>query len=405
MIMYCLGLDFGTSGARAIAIDRLGQIHHHHSRPYQLDQVQRWQVTLFDLLSHVPLDVRRNLAKILVAATSGTVLGSDRQGQPCTPVLSYQDVRGIGLSPFPAATSLAKLLWLKEHYQFAYLTHQADYLGYLLHGQVAQSDYHNCLKLGYDSVNLRFPDWLSPWQSYLPSVLVPGSPVGQILPDLSDRLHISPTCQICAGTTDSTAALIASAPELHTGIGITSLGSTLVLKLVSDRPVTDLAYGIYSHRLDWQGQSFYLVGGASNTGGAVLRHFFRDQELQTYSELIDLNQPSPYDYYPLLRPGDRFPINDPNLPPRLEPRPNDPVAFLYGLLSSIAKIEAQGYEILQKLAATPITQIYTNGGGTYNPTWQKIRAKYLGIEPQAAVQTQAAYGAAKLALEMNQHRN
>lgn len=406
--MYFLGLDFGTSGARAIAINRSGQIHYHHSLPYQLDRETTWQDALFGLLAQIPRAVAARLAKVLIAATSGTVLGVDGQGHPCTPILPYFDPRASQIS-LPGdqgntpASSLAKLLWLKAHYQFTYLSHQADYLGYLLHGQVGQSDYHNCLKLGYDPVNLKFPDWITqlPVWSYLPQVSFPGRTVGRLLPSLSDRFGIAPECEICAGTTDSTGAVLATLPELALGVGITSLGSTLVLKLVSDRPITDLTHGIYSHRLDYQGQTFYLVGGASNTGGAVLRHFFEDKELQAYSGLIDLSQPSPYDYYPLLRPGDRFPTNDPNLLPRLEPRPEDPIAFLYGLLSSIAKIEAQGYKLLQQLTGTPITQIYTNGGGAANATWTKIRSTYLGIIPETPVQTQAAYGAAKLALKTN----
>lgn len=36
------------------------------------------------------------------------------------------------------------------------------------------------------------------------------------------------------------------------------------------------------------------------------------------------------DYYPLLRPGERFPVNDPGLPPRLTPRPEDDAVFLQG---------------------------------------------------------------------------
>jgi sugar (pentulose or hexulose) kinase len=95
--------------------------------------------------------------------------------------------------------------------------------------------------------------------------------------------------------------------------------------------------------------------------------------------------------------GDRFPINDPNLAPRLEPRPDDPVEFLHGLLESMARIEAQGYKLLQELGASPIQQIYTAGGGAQNQVWTKIRDRYLQIPMQKSIQTEAAYGAALLA--------
>jgi D-ribulokinase len=64
-------------------------------------------------------------------------------------------------------------------------------------------------------------------------------------------------------------------------------------------------------------------GGASNTGGAVLKQYFTPQQLEELSQNIDPNTSSGLDYYPLLKPGERFPINDQLLPPRLTPRPGN----------------------------------------------------------------------------------
>ena len=52
------------------------------------------------------------------------------------------------------------------------------------------------------------------------------------------------------------------------GGAVTSLGSTLALKLLSTERVEDAASGIYSHKLR---EGLWLVGGASNVGGAALR--------------------------------------------------------------------------------------------------------------------------------------
>jgi xylulokinase len=165
------------------------------------------------------------------------------------------------------------------------------------------------------------------------------------------------------------------------------------LKLLSHIPVENGQYGIYSHRLG----DLWLVGGASNTGGAVLQQFFSPTELEQLSAEIVPDQNSPLDYYPLPRPGERFPINDPNLLPRLEPRPDNPVEFLHGLLDSMARIEARAYQLLRDLGATPLTQVYTAGGGASNPAWTALRARYLGVPVQASTQTEAAYGTALLA--------
>lgn len=93
---------------------------------------------------------------------------------------------------------------------------------------------------------------------------------------------------------------------------MTSLGSTLAIKLLSTRRIEDARFGVYSHRLDDK----WLVGGASNTGGAVLRQIFTDEELEKLSEQINPMEASPLDYYPLHAVGERFPLADPKMVPR-----------------------------------------------------------------------------------------
>ncbi|NES73139.1 MAG: hypothetical protein F6K24_52095, partial [Okeania sp. SIO2D1] len=152
-------------------------------------------------------------------------------------------------------------------------------------------------------------------------------------------------------------------------------------------------YGVYSHRLG----NLWLTGGASNTGGAVLKHFFTTEELVALSKQINPHLASPLDYYPLIQPGDRFPVNDPNLAPRLTPHCEDRVEFLHGLLESMARIEARGYELLNSLGATPLQQVYTAGGGAKNLTWTHIRQRHLQVPMKSSLSTQAAYGTACLA--------
>lgn len=90
------------------------------------------------------------------------------------------------------------------------------------------------------------------------------------------------------------------------------MGSTLAIKLLSTRRVEDARFGVYSHRLDDK----WLVGGASNTGGAVLRQIFTDDQLEKLSTQINPANASLLDYYPLLNIGERFPIADPKMEPR-----------------------------------------------------------------------------------------
>jgi sugar (pentulose or hexulose) kinase len=412
-----LGLDFGTSGARAILIDSKAQVHAAAKRSYNIESVETWQSTLFDLIERIPAELRVSISAIAIAATSGTILICDSFGQPVSQPLLYHDARGSvvlsKLSSFApeghivigATSSLAKLVWWYEQHLnrlgdnvSLYLQHQADRIGFLLHGELGVSDYHNALKLGYDILELRYPDWLIDWQSYiqLPRVLTPGVPIAPIKPELAAKWGLSPTCSICAGTTDSTAAFLASVgTDADPGQAVTSLGSTLVLKVLSQERVEDARYGIYSHRLGDR----WLVGGASNTGGNALSQFFSDRELVQLSEQINPDWPSQLDYYPLSKPGERFPVSDPQKLPRLQPRPENPVEFLHGLLESIARIEAEGYRLLQSLGTSPVHSVCSIGGGASNQTWERIRSRYLQVPLMTAKHSEAAYGAALLAVQ------
>lgn len=415
-----LGIDCGTSGARAVVINAEGCVRAETEYPFEevsdtatpclVPKTVQWQNALFGLIEQLPPEIRREIISIAIDGTSSTVLLCDRTGKPINEPLMYNDGRAVATieqlrafvpphhTVLSATSSLAKLLWLIQHSKFntqnAYFLHQADWLAFLLHGQLGISDYHNALKLGYDVENLCYPTWLENSQLpvHLPKVVVPGTPIAELLPDIADRLGLPRGCIVRAGTTDSIAAFLASGAN-SPGEAVTSLGSTLVLKLLSRTRVEDSCYGIYSHRLG----NLWLVGGASNTGGAVLRHFFSDAELERLSGQIDAKRESGLDYYPLLKAGDRFPLNDPNLPPKLEPRPTDSVEFLHGLLESIARIEAKGYQLLQQLGATNLTRVYTAGGGAKNSTWTAMRSRHLKVPILPPIHTAAAYGAALLA--------
>ena len=403
-----LGIDFGTSGARLVAIDTDRNVLWWGTKALAIGQ---WRQTLFALIAEIPVAIKARVSRIAIDGTSGTVLLCDAAGQIVGVPILYSDDRGktvmaqvksivpAGHLAMSATSSFAKFCWLTSQPDLVakepiYLLHQADWLAYQLHGKLGISDYHNALKLGYDVERLCYPDWLEshPYRAFLPQVVAPGTPIDRLLPSVARELGMAADCIVCAGTTDSIAAFIASGAQTP-GTAVTSLGSTLVIKLLSQRRIDDLSYGIYSHR--WG--DLWLVGGASNTGGAVLRHFFSDAELVSLSQQIDLTRPTALDYYPLLTPGDRFPINDPNLAPRLTPRPARAIDFLAGLLTGIAKIEARGYDLLSELGATPLTAVYTAGGGAKNLVWTQIRQQYLPVPISISTQQEAAYGTALLA--------
>ena len=109
-------------------------------------------------------------------------------------------------------------------------------------------------------------------------------------------------------------------------------------------------------------------------------------------------KPTGLNYYPLPKPGERFPINDPKLPPRLEPRPEDDATFLQAILEGVAEVEALAYRKLAELGAPPLRSVRTVGGGAANAAWTKIRERKLVAPFKHAKSQDACAGVAHLAL-------
>lgn len=416
--MY-LGLDFGTSGARACVVDEAEAIIHEDRYSYPIAAAQTpldWREALHMLLKRLPAATAAELQAIAIAATSATVLLCDEELEPASPALLYFDGRAKvaagqlkkiappGHIVCSASSGLAKFLWLTRQTDLgntAHFMHQADWLAALLTGMGGVSDYHNALKTGYDAERLCWPDWILslPHSHLLPRVAAPGTALAPISASVARYFKLNPACQVHAGTTDSIAAFIAAGMN-EPGAAVTSLGTTLVLKLLSTRRVEAAQYGVYSHRYG----GLWLAGGAANAGGSVLRQFFSDEHLAELSLHIDPATDSPLDYYPLPRPGERFPVNDPTLQPLLNPRPSGDAQFLHGLLQGLSRIEVAGYSKLIELGASPLISVTTTGGGAKNQVWKKMRERLLGVPVAIAWHSEAAFGAALLAKRKDQFK-
>ena len=415
-----IGIDVGTSGCRAEAVDDAGASVARATAGLEPprrdgDHVRQrpelwWQACTQALQALADQVAMARVQAVAVDGTSGTVLLTDADGRPLGDALMYNDsgcrkeaARVAEAAPADSgahgsSAGLPKLLHLLERHGAAgprHVLHQADWIAARLSGRTGISDANNCLKLGYDVVAREWPDWLEDLgvdPALLPEVLAPGDMIGPVAPAVAAQFGLPPEARVVAGTTDSIAAFLATGARAP-GEAVTSLGSTLAVKMIAERPIFAPELGIYSHRLG----DHWLAGGASNSGGAVLRQFFTQAQLDALTPQLDAERPTGLDYYPLSVPGERFPVNDPNLAPRLEPRPDDDRMFFQGLLEGIAAIEAQGYARLQELGAPALTRVLTAGGGAANPAWTRIRQRLLGVPVEAAPHQEAAYGAALLA--------
>ncbi len=416
-----LGIDLGTSGCRAIVIDNNKQIEAQASTPIpaplqrgpaiEQDPALWWDAVcrvLHSLQSKIPM---QRIQAIAVDGTSGTLLAVDESGTPLDLALMYNDARSIEEAALikkhapsqsgahGASSSLAKFIWMQRNNRLKrakHILHQADWIAGRLVNRFSFSDENNALKLGFDPQSSSWPDWLDKLgvnKQLLPEIVPRDTTVQVISHDMAREFGFSENTQIVAGTTDSIAATLATG-ACKAGDAVTSLGSTLVLKVFSEKAVSAPEYGIYSHRMG----DLWLVGGASNSGGNVLKKFFSTAQMETMSAKLDPDKPTSLDYYPLPHQGERFPLCDPRKKPHLTPRPTDDSLFFQGILEGIAQIEKQGYQLLAKLGAPYPDTIKTTGGGAGNRAWTEIRRRILAIPIIETHHNQAAYGAALLAL-------
>lgn len=420
MTELSLGIDLGTSGIRSAVVDAAGQVvsmARGSYGPQDSDAIDAmvWWAGVEECLTNQLATLRKDdvdpsrIKRIGVDGTSGSMVLTTSDLRPLTRALMYNSggftqeaARIAAHAPDPHITrgpssALARALRLQAEdveQNGQHLLHQADFIAAKLMGQGGVSDHNNALKTGYDPELEAWPEWyeaLGVQQHLLPKVLPAGAAAHPIAPQIAAQFGLSADAVIHVGTTDSIAAFLAAAP-LRLGVAVTSLGTTLAIKLLSPTRIDAPEIGLYSHRLG----DGWLVGGASNTGGGVLLQAFDAAQLAELSAQIDPAIASDLDYYPLSKPGERFPIKDPNLAPRMTPRPAEDAAYLHGLLEGIARIERQCYDAMVARGALWPEAVFTAGGGAKNPIWTAIRERILGMPLTSATDGEAAVGTARL---------
>lgn len=416
-----IGIDCGTSGIRAVALNASQQILAESNSALTEQTPEHWWQTTLSVLDQLfaqlaqQVELATHEIAICVDATSSSLFLVANNGVPLTPVQMYYDSRpemaadilsqlSANSGAQGAQSSLVKVLTLARSLTEQSVVadwlvcHQADWLIYQLSGRLGISDENNCLKLGYDPVQQCWENSTLELigEAHLPKVVPPATHIGTLKTSLCQRWQLTHSTQIASGTTDSIAAFLATGAH-QIGDAVVSLGSTLAFKMLTHRPYFDAERGIYSHRL-WQQ---WLVGGASNAGGACLLELFELEQLKQLSQ-ARLIQPSPMpNYYPLpkQRIGERFPIKDSAM--RAQPLPvgasNEQLFSI--LVHGLVSIEQQAWQMLSNACQQPIGRLYACGGGNKNPAWAGLRKSALSLPHTQPISEQAAVGTAMLALK------
>ncbi len=401
-----LGMDFGTSGLRIAVINNKYELILTASLEYTIDlsNPEEWIRCAKVLISNLSAEIRENIVSIAVDGTSGTLLACDYNGSAIGKAIPYYQlcpeqneyVEKIVQNHLHAASnnnSLAKALRLIDKSgPNVLLRHQADWITGWLINNWRWGEASNNLKMGWDNNRSEWPLTLKKqsWINALPEIVNSGTILSQISKTKAIELGLGPDTFVVAGTTDSNAAVLAT--EAEDDDGITILGSTLVIKHFVNQPI--IGEGITNHLIGEK----WLCGGSSNTGCAVLKKIFDDEQIQELSTQIDPKKSSGISFLPLAFTGERFPTNDPLLEAKVEPRPISDALYLHALLEGITNIELKGWNRLNELGVNLPKRIITIGGGAKNPQWKRIRERMLNTKI-ITCNNPPAKGVAKIAMK------
>ena len=437
---YVLGIDLGTSGARALVVDRAGAIVAGAFAALpppavvggggrEQDANLWWEAAVSAVRAAL---VRlaaaggepRDVGAACVDATSGTIVPVDAGCVPVRAGLMYNDARaaaeaarlnaaaraigeGEGAN---ASYASAKILWLREHdpatARATRFLHQTDFVNARLAGATRAADVatdeSSALKTGYDVVARRWAGSLAAAGldvGQLPPVVRSGATLGVIDAGFARDTGLPPDCRVVAGMTDGTAAAVASGASAI-GEANTTIGTTLVWKLVAARPVVDPEGRLYCHR--HPGGAF-LPGGAGNAGGEGIAFQVAAADpapgatLDRLASELAAGPPSGHLAYPLPRPGERFPFVDPAFAGFADPRARTVGERYRAALEGLACIERWGFEVAAGLGAPVDGRVWTTGVGARHAAWMQLRADFLGRPVCRAAHPESGFGAALVA--------
>ena len=422
-----IGIDVGTQSARAIAADYSGSVlatsvnslqsSRRAGREHVQDPEEWWAAVCAccrEVMATVPAE---DIQGIAIDATSGTILLTDEKLRPITEALMYDDGRAEGEAREVAEAggalwdefgyriqpswALPKLLWLwrnrVEDPTGLRLTHQNDFIQNRLAGQRIATDSSNSLKSGYDLVRQQWPHAvfakLGLPEAIFPEVVRPGSLLGHVSQEAGEQTGLPAGLSILAGMTDGCAAQIA-ASGVQTGSWNSVLGTTLVVKGVTEQRLNDPLGVVYSHRAP---DGKWLPGGASSTGAGSIAKHFRKEELNQLGLAAAERGPSPVVLYPLHAAGERFPFTAPQAEGFQLDEPKDEVELYRAILQGVAFVERLSFDYLKLLGAPLSGAISISGGSVRSALWNQIRADVLGRTLTIPAVTEPAFGMAILA--------
>jgi D-ribulokinase len=410
-----MGIDVGTQGSRVIIVTEKGRVLAEAAGDFEPGSGQlpsgwfqqsprAWWAATRKAISQSLASLGKlginppEIYALSVTSTSGTILAVDQNGEPLGDAIMYNDsraaleaeeinevslpLRGKLGYKFNASFGLPKMLWIKQNQPDIFrrtrlFIHAGDYILGKICGNFGITDYSNALKSGYDVESFHWPgfieDSLDIPPEMLPKVLPSGEPVAGVSRQCSDETGLSGVTRVVLGMTDGCASQVASG-AVRPGTWNTTIGTTLVIKGVTSRLISDSQGRIYSHR---HPDGYWMPGGASNVGGGCLETHFKKDDFGRLNKGIAGFPPSNLIIYPLQKNEERFPIRKSGITGFMVGEAQDRYQLYQGYLEGVGYVERLAYDLLGELGAELGDKIYVAGGASKSMEWLKIRAAIL----------------------------
>jgi xylulokinase len=432
-----IGVDVGTTGARAVAVDERGDLAAARTSEYPLltprplwteqDPAEWWRATR-EVLAFVSGVCAEAGHEVVGIGLTGQMHGSvflDASGEVIRPALLWNDQRTgaqceeiarrvgarrlVEITGNPALTGFQapKVLWLRDtepanYERVASVLLPKDHVRYRLANELATdaSDAAGTLfldlrKRTWSSEVLEALDVPSEW---LPPVFESPEPAGKVTADVATELGLPSGIPVAAGGGDNAAAAIGTAITRE-GLMSSSIGTSGVLFAHAEEAAVDPSGRIhaFAHAVP---DRFCLLAVTLSAGGSL--RWWRDRTGLGYNELVVEAETVPPGseglvFLPYLT-GERTPHLDPRASGAFigltarHTRGHMTRALMEGVVFGLR----DGLEIMRGLDVRP-REIRAIGGGARSDLWLRLQADVYGAPVhRLAVEEGAAYGAALL---------
>lgn len=298
-----MGVDLGTTSAKAITYDRRGRQMGRADREYPLDtsrtgraeqDPQKILVATVEIIGETARATRENgghIAGLCFSSAMHSLLAVDGSGTPLTPVMTWADNRAVaqakriadehtglyhrtGTPPHPMSP-LTKLLWFREEDPQTWrAAHRwlsvKEYVLYHLTGEFA-ADHSTASATGL--FNLRELDWDSGALDLLQlpkdrlSPTVPTDHSLKLGEEYTRRLGLEAGVPLIVGASDGALANL-GVGATEPGVAALTIGTSGAVRMVVSEPKTDPEGRTFCYAL---GPGRWIVGGPINNGGLALQ--------------------------------------------------------------------------------------------------------------------------------------